>query len=93
MVVDATFVPTLHSEVLKESDWSCPSLHAAVKFAWAVLLRECASRVTFSGLCECVWVCVCVCVCVCGCGCVFAYFIPRVRTNNSGIAALLYNPF
>ena len=51
LVADATFVPTLHSEVLKESDWACPSLHAAIKFAWAVLLRECASRVTFSGVC------------------------------------------
>ena len=61
LVADATFVPMLHGEVLKDSDWASPSLHAVVKFSWAVLLRECASRASFSG------VCVCVCVCVyCG---------------------------
>ena len=56
LVADATFVPMLHGEVLTDSDWASPSLHAVVKFSWAVLLRECASRASFSG------VCVCVCV-------------------------------
>ena len=52
IIADGTFVPTVHAKILKDGEekkWTSPGLHAAVKFAWAVLLRECASRATFSG--------------------------------------------
>ena len=52
LIADPTFVPTVHTEVLKDSEWVSPTLHSAVKFAWAVLLRECASRAAFEGQSE-----------------------------------------
>ena len=48
--------------------WACPLLYSALKFAWGVLLRECAFRSSFEGRDVCLFVnleFVCVCVCVC----------------------------
>ena len=50
LVTDVTFVPTMHAEILKDpSQWATPTLHAAVEFAWGVLLRDCAGRAVFTG--------------------------------------------
>ena len=50
---DATFVPTMHAEVLKgPGQWVTPRLYAAVEFAWGILLRECAGRADFTGKCN-----------------------------------------
>ena len=50
LVNDATFVPTMHAEILKgPGQWVSSRLYAAVEFAWGILLRECASRAVFTG--------------------------------------------
>ena len=46
---DACFLSAVHQVVTEEGDWTNPSLQAAVKFAWAVLLRECSNWESFSG--------------------------------------------
>ena len=50
LVTDATFVPTMHAEIVQgPGGWVTPKLFAAVKFAWGILLRECAGRAVFTG--------------------------------------------
>ena len=46
---DACFLSAVHQVVTEEDDWTNPSLQAAVKFCWAVLLRECSNWEAFSG--------------------------------------------
>ena len=41
IVADSTHLPALHKHI-RECDWPNKPLEAAVKFAWAVLLRECS---------------------------------------------------
>ena len=50
LVTDATFVPTMHAEILKgPGQWATPRLYATVEFAWGIVLRECAGRAVFIG--------------------------------------------
>ena len=80
LVKDHTLLPTVHNELQKDSEWGCPQMLAALKFAWGVLLRECTFTAESDGtsleplgnlfifLLECVClhvVCVHVCVCMC----------------------------
>lgn len=46
---DPNFVPSLHTEILKNNGWATSELCRAVQFAWGVLLREYASRPAFTG--------------------------------------------
>ena len=46
---DACFLSAVHKVITEEGDWINPSLQAAVKFGWAVLLRECSNWEAFSG--------------------------------------------
>ena len=46
---DACFLSAVHQVVAEEGNWENPSLQAAVKFSWAVLLRECFNWEAFSG--------------------------------------------
>ena len=46
---DACFLSAIHKVVTEEGDWINSSLQAAVKFGWAVLLRECSNWEAFSG--------------------------------------------
>ena len=48
LITDASFLTSLHQAILKD-DWSNSALEAAVKFTWAVLLRECTAFDVFSG--------------------------------------------
>ncbi len=50
LIADVTFVPVIHAEVIKDSKWLTSELCEAVRFAWGVLLRECASRAAFTGM-------------------------------------------
>jgi len=43
---DPGYVLAVHTELMKDG-WACQELHSAVMFAWAVLLREAASRAAF----------------------------------------------
>lgn len=54
-LADANSLPLLHQEITKRdrsgnSLWSNTALEAAVKFAWAVFLRECSSLEMFKGI-------------------------------------------
>ena len=50
LVTNATFLTSVHSEILKgPGQWASSRLYAAVEFAWGVLLRECAGRAVFTG--------------------------------------------
>lgn len=46
---DACFLSAIHQVVTEVDEWTNPSLQAAVKFGWAVLLRECSNWEAFSG--------------------------------------------
>lgn len=46
---DACFLSAVHRVATEPGDWTDPSLQAAVKFSWAVLLRECSNWEAFSG--------------------------------------------
>lgn len=48
-LADAGSLSLLHQEITNKSQWLNSSLEAAVKFGWAVFLRECASLDTFNG--------------------------------------------
>ena len=62
------FIKDVHKEMIKpDSGWAWPQLGAAVKYAWAVLLRECSKLALFVGEVVCVCVCVCVRACVRAC--------------------------
>ena len=46
---DKTLISSLHAEIVKD-DWAYPALGAAVKFAWAVFLRECCPFDALNGI-------------------------------------------
>ncbi|KAL5475599.1 hypothetical protein EMCRGX_G025430 [Ephydatia muelleri] len=50
LVKDHTLLPTVHNELQKDSEWGCPQMLAALKFAWGVLLRECTFTAESDGL-------------------------------------------
>lgn len=50
LVKDHTFLPMVHKELQKDSEWACPQMMAALKFVWGVLLRECTFTAEFDGI-------------------------------------------
>lgn len=55
LIADTNSVPAIHKAITKKEktdkdNWSNPALEAAVKFAWAVFLRECSSLEVFKGI-------------------------------------------
>lgn len=55
LITDTNSVPAIHKAITKrgktdKGSWSNPALEAAIKFAWAVFLRECSSLEAFKGI-------------------------------------------
>ena len=48
-LADIHSISLIHQEVTAKSPWNNGGLEAAVKFAWAVFLRECSSLDAFKG--------------------------------------------
>ena len=52
LLLDHSFIPEFHQEIIQEGTWENPGLCACIQFAWALVLRSCSQWPNIVGAVE-----------------------------------------